>query len=260
MAKKFYFEGNSFAQMEIKIIQTSVETVKSFRVLFLHENHFQFIHDKCHIYGWADTWMILFDGKEVGYGSVWGTDRREDRDTLFEFYLLPSYRKWGSWIFVQLLKATGVQFIECQTNDALLTSMFYESARNIKAEAILFEDRFCSALSLPGVTFSREVQEDDGANAGGYILSRDAEVVATGGFLLNYNMPYADIYMDVKEHVRQKGFGSLIVQELKKEIYLRRRVPAARCNISNHASKATLLKAGFGVCGTWLKGNAIVHS
>ncbi|MES1223850.1 MAG: GNAT family N-acetyltransferase, partial [Bacteroidota bacterium] len=60
---------------------------------------------------------------------------------------------------------------------------------------------------------------------------------------------------EVKEHARRKGFGSLMVQELKKEIYLRRRVPAARCNIRNHASKATLQKAGFAVCGTWLKGN-----
>ena len=73
--------------------------------------------------------------------------------------------------------------------------------------------------------------------------------------MLNYNMPYADIYMEVKEHARRKGYGSLMVQELKKEIYLRRRVPAARCNIRNQASKATLLKAGFSICGTWLKGN-----
>jgi len=73
--------------------------------------------------------------------------------------------------------------------------------------------------------------------------------------MLNYNMPYADIYMEVKEHARRKGYGSLMVQELKKEIYLRRRVPAARCNIRNQASKATLLKAGFSISGTWLKGN-----
>jgi hypothetical protein len=78
--------------------------------------------------------------------------------------------------------------------------------------------------------------------------------VASGGFMLNYNFPYADIYMDVKEPFRRMGFGSLIVQELKKEIYLMQRIPAARCNINNKASKATLLKAGFKVCGGILKG------
>jgi RimJ/RimL family protein N-acetyltransferase len=41
---------------------------------------------------------------------------------------------------------------------------------------------------------------------------------------------------------------------LKKEIYRMGRVPAARCNISNRASKATLLKAGFTPCGFRLKG------
>ena len=73
--------------------------------------------------------------------------------------------------------------------------------------------------------------------------------------MLNYNIPYADIYYEVKENFRQKGFGSLIVQELKKEIYLMGRVPAARCNIRNRASKANLLKAGFRVCGFILKGD-----
>jgi len=59
----------------------------------------------------------------------------------------------------------------------------------------------------------------------------------------------------VKENFRQKGFGSLIVQELKKEAYRIGRVPAARCNIKNKISKATLLKAGFRVCGNILIGN-----
>src|SRR6185312_7850035 len=95
---------------------------------------------------------------------------------------------------------------------------------------------------------------DNSADAGGYYLQQDGEVVATGGFFLNNNKPYADIYMEVKEPFRRRGFGSLIVQELKKEIYKLARVPAARCNIDNKASKPTLLKAGFKVCGARLKG------
>jgi ribosomal protein S18 acetylase RimI-like enzyme len=72
--------------------------------------------------------------------------------------------------------------------------------------------------------------------------------------MLNYNKPYADIYMEVKPSFRRRGFGSLMVQELKKIIYQIGRVPAARCNINNSISKATLLKAGFKVCGAILKG------
>src|SRR5438445_13732836 len=103
-------------------------------------------------------------------------------------------------------------------------------------------------MSIAGVIFGRWTDQVEGFDAGGYTLSHNSEIVATGGFMLNYNMPYADIYMEVKEHVRKQGYGSLMVQELKKEIYLRRRVPAARCNIRNQASKATLLKAGFFIC------------
>ncbi|MES1219062.1 MAG: GNAT family protein, partial [Bacteroidota bacterium] len=58
----------------------------------------------------------------------------------------------------------------------------------------------------------------------------------------------------VNEKYRQRGFGTFIVQELKKEAYLMGRVPAARCNINNTISKATLLKAGFKVCGNRLIG------
>jgi RimJ/RimL family protein N-acetyltransferase len=78
--------------------------------------------------------------------------------------------------------------------------------------------------------------------------------MATGGFMLNYNHPFADIYMDVKEEFRQRGLGSLMVQELKKEIYKAHRVPAARCNIKNTISRATLIKAGFRLCGYLLEG------
>ena len=90
---------------------------------------------------------------------------------------------------------------------------------------------------------------------GEYVLEQNNKVISTGGFMMNYNIPYADIYYEVKENFRRKGLGSLITQELKKEAYLINRVPAARCNINNYASKSTLLKAGMQVCGFRLLGN-----
>jgi len=53
--------------MEIKIIKTDLTAIKDLRVLFLHENHFQFVDDKCYLYGWADVWLILLDGIQAGY-------------------------------------------------------------------------------------------------------------------------------------------------------------------------------------------------
>ncbi len=242
--------------MELSVIKTGLEEIQALRVLFLAENNFQFIYNKCHENGWADTWLFLLDGEKIGYGAVWGAERRDDRDAIFEFYLVGPNRKLATMVFEKFCSASGATLIECQSNDMLLCSMLYEFAQNINAEAILFEDHFQTELAIPDVIFSREPEKGTGGNdVGGYFLQQNGEVVATGGFMLNYNKPYADIYMEVKEPFRQKGLGSLIIQELKKEIYLLGMVPAARCNISNKASKATLLKAGFKVCGAILKGD-----
>lgn len=242
--------------MQLELIKTQSEEIKDFRRLFLHENNFQFIYDKCHYYGWADAYIFKTNGTQIGYGAVWGTDKREDRDTIFEFYVLPPYRKYNSTIFHDFIVASKATLIECQSNDEQLTDMLYEFATNIYAEAILFEDHIETSWHIAGVQFGRKSShEQKGADMDGYYLQQQGNIVANGGFMLNYNFPYADIYMDVKENCRQQGLGSLLVQELKKEIYRLGRVPAARCNISNNASKATLMKAGFKPCGYRLKGN-----
>ncbi|OQP65679.1 GNAT family N-acetyltransferase [Niastella populi] len=241
--------------MQLQIIKTTSADIKDFRKLFLHENNFQFVFDKCHYYGWADAYIFMADGTTIGYGAVWGTDKREDRDTIFEFYLLPPYRKHNSSIFHQFITASGPKLIECQSNDKQLTGMLYEFGKNIYAEAILFEEHVKTSLHIPGVQFGkRPPQDDNPVHFEGYYLMQNGELVANGGFLINYNFPYADIYMDVKEDCRQQGLGSLMVQELKKEIYRMGRVPAARCGINNNASKATLIKAGLQPCGFRLKG------
>lgn len=240
--------------MQIQVIQTGLDEIRALRALFLHESNFQFTYDKCHLYGWADTYQFLADGQQIGYGAIWGQSNRLDRDAIFEYYLLPPYRKLASNVFSIFHTVTNAIYVECQSNDLLLTSMLYEFTQHAIAEAILFEDHYTTSLHVPGVSFRKPLTGPDGYDAGGYVLEQNDEIVAEGGLMLNYNMPYADIYMNVKEGFRQQGLGSLIVQELKKEAYLMGRVPAARCNINNPASKATLLKAGFRCCGFRLRG------
>jgi GNAT superfamily N-acetyltransferase len=79
-------------------------------------------------------------------------------------------------------------------------------------------------------------------------------VVAVGGILFHYNVPYGDIYMGVAEPFRRRGYGSYLVQELKRSCYEMGKVPAARCNASNAASRATLQKAGMLPCARVLTG------
>jgi GNAT superfamily N-acetyltransferase len=76
-------------------------------------------------------------------------------------------------------------------------------------------------------------------------LELNGETVATGGLLFHYNRPYGDIYMDVPESHRGRGFGAYIVQELKRAAYQLGAIPGARCNPGNIASRKTLQKAGL---------------
>jgi RimJ/RimL family protein N-acetyltransferase len=241
--------------MQPNIIKTELEVVQSLRDLFLHENNFQFIYNKCHQFGWADTYLFLHDGIKIGYGSVWGKDKRQERDTIFEFYLLPLYRKYAPNLFPEFCTISATNFVECQSNDEFLTSMLYRYCRNINAEAILFKDHFTSNLHLPGTIFRKQTNADElNDDDGQYVLELNNEIVASGGFVWNYNLPYIDMYYEVKEAHRRKGLGSFLTQELKKEAYHLHRIPAARCNINNHISKAVLVKAGMRVCGYILIG------
>ena len=85
-------------------------------------------------------------------------------------------------------------------------------------------------------------------------MEKNGEVIATGGFMLCYNMPFSDLYMEVKENFKKNGLGSFLIQELKKECYLSGRIPEARCSISNIASRSTMIKAGLQVAGFMLTG------
>ncbi len=226
------------------------------RSRFLEESHFQFVHDKCHLYGWADSYIFQLQNEDIGYGSIWGLNDRRQRDTIFEFYLLPAYRKLAEDCFSLLCQLPGVQHIESQTNDPLLTRMLYQYAVNIYAEAHLFEDGSTTFFPSRNTLF-RKAASSTHQQELPYELILNETILATGGLMLNYNYPYADIYMEVKEPYRRQGYGALVVQELKKAAYVAGRVPAARCNISNRISYATLTKAGFRQCGFILIGSVL---
>lgn len=49
-----------------------------------------------------------------------------------------------------------------------------------------------------------------------YVIEMDGEVVASGGFLLHYDKPFADLYMPVRKEWRRLGIGSFLLQEGKK--------------------------------------------
>jgi GNAT superfamily N-acetyltransferase len=243
--------------MILKAIKTNLVQILPLRNLFLQENNFQIRYNACHERGWTDSYIVTYNDERIGYSAVKGNENSSDRDTIFEFYIVPSFRNLASPAFSALLHSSGAAFIECQSNDLLLTSLLYEYGQNINSAVILFEDNIKTSISIDKIIFRKRndsdiIFEHTSEPVGDYVLELNKEIAATGGFLLHYNFPFADLYMEVKKEYRQKGLGSFLIQELKRECYLAGRVPAARCNIENTASKATLIKAGLKIAGFML--------
>ena len=246
--------------MALHAIKTSLKQILPLRNLFLQENNFQIRYNAQHERGWSDSYLITYNEEKIGYGSVAGKEHIPDRDSIFEFYIIPSFRKFASPAFLELIHASQASFITCQSNDLLLSSMMFEFAQNINADTVLLQEDFTSSLSIENVMFRKRSDNDiifehRAEPVGDYVLELNNEVVATGGFLLHYNMPFADLYMEVREDCRRKGFGSFLIQEIKKQCYLAGRVPAARTGLNNIASRKTLIKAGFKIAGFMLLGS-----
>jgi GNAT superfamily N-acetyltransferase len=241
----------------IKVQKVKLKDILYLRGLFLQASNFQIRYDACHERGWSDSYIIEQNGLKIGYASVKGNDKIEERDTIFEFYVIPAFRNLAPLVFEELLKVSRATFVECQTNEPFLTSFAYTHGTQLSSDTILFSDDRVTHLRPKGATFRPKgegelIFKHYTEPQGNFVVERLGEVVATGGFLLHYNMPFADIYMEVREDSRRKGIGSFLVQEIKVQCYLAGRVPAARTGSNNVASKATLLKAGFEVAGHML--------
>ena len=242
--------------------KTSYKDIQPLRKQFLSKNHFQIRYDACHWRGWADHYVCLAEGSPIGYGAVKGLDELSARDTIFEFYLRPEFEKWTHILLELLIKASQVTFMESQTNDSFLTALVFESCVEVQSDTILFGDITATAYSKPELKFRKYEKGENvfgkkEGDIGPYVLVKNGQIVADGGFLTHYNAPFADLYMEAKREERNKGYGRYILQEIKNECYRAGLIPAARCNMSNKPSKAALLGAGMEVCGFMLKGRLV---
>jgi GNAT superfamily N-acetyltransferase len=244
--------------MTVDAIRAEVQDIQAFRALYLQETNCQIRYNACHERGWTDSYLLKADDLTVGYGSVKGREI-PDRDTVFEFFVIRPFRKLSGLLFGQLVRVSGAGYIECQSNDLLLSGLLSECARDITSDTVLFEDHAVTGQAVAGATVRRRRDTDrvfthSVEPVGDYVVLLAGEVVGTGGFFLHYNAPFADVYMEIREDCRRRGLGRFLVQEVKKECYLAGRVPAARCAIENTASRATLTSAGLSVCGYMLAG------
>ena len=245
--------------MTLNVVKSDLTRIQALRGLFLQEANFQIRYNACHERGWTDSYLLTNGEVEIGYGSTKGQEL-SDRDTVFEFYVIPPFRNYASKLFGEVLSASRAKRIECQSNDLLLSSMLFEYAHNISADVVLFGNHTATNHVCPNGVF-RSRRDDDQIfkhavePVGDYVLELEGTVVATGGFLVHYNRPFADVYMEVQKDYQHKGLGAFLVQEVIKQCHLAGRVPAARCSVRNTASRATLTKAGLRECAFMMIGD-----
>jgi GNAT superfamily N-acetyltransferase len=245
---------------KITVYKTGLVEILQLRDLFLNEVNVQIIYNSFYERGWTDTYLIAYNNSVIGYGALKGNDNRNDRNTIFEFYIMPSYRAFSISAFSALIYSSKAAFIECQSNVPQLANLLHQFSYDINSRWILFEDYLTSNLIVSDALFRKKKPEDMVFEhkiepVGDYVLELNGNIIATGGFLLHYNFPFADLFMEVKEDFQRKGFGSYIIQEVKQQCYLTGRVPSARCMLENIASRDSLLKAGFRIAGFMLIGN-----
>jgi GNAT superfamily N-acetyltransferase len=247
--------------MDIVVSRVAVDEIVPLRELHRQAMQCQIMHDSFPRRGFSDAYLIRMGGRVAGYGLV---ANQHWPETVNEFYVLPRYQVAALPLFRELLEASQATKILAQTNDRLQTLMLYDCAANITSETVLFEDGFTTHLTCPRGVF-RKVAEADKERLKEQKLDADSDwmiesegvPVATGGVTFHYNPPYCDIYMGVSEAYRQRGFGSYLVQELKRIAYEIGKIPAARCNVANVASRKTLQKAGMLPCARLLVGEVV---
>jgi GNAT superfamily N-acetyltransferase len=232
---------------------SSTDEILAMREEHRREMNCQIVHDSIHTRpGWTLTYLLRVAGIAAGFGSVAIGGPWKDKPTIFEFHVRPEHRARAFDLFVALVTASAARFMEVQSNDTLLAVMLHTYAHDLSTEKIVFHDRVKTALPSLGAELTILTSDDDTRQAiadrqGGpeCRLTLDGETVASGGILFHYNRPYGDIYMEVAEPHRGHGFGSYLVQELKRLAYELDSIPCARCSPDNIASRRALQKAGF---------------
>jgi GNAT superfamily N-acetyltransferase len=232
---------------------TVAPAVRSLRTRYRQEMNCQIVKDSIHTRpGWTLIYALALADTIVGFGTVAIGGPWTGKPTILEFYVLPDYRGQAFDLFEAFVATSGARLMEIQSSDALLAVMLHTYAHETTSEAIVFRDGFTTALPANGAVVERltpdeEVRASIARRQDGpeFILHVEGKPAGKGGILFHYNPPYGDVYMEIEESFRGRGFGSYLVQELKRHAYEIGSIPAARCNRDNRPSRQTLQRAGF---------------
>ncbi len=248
----------------LTVREVEFAVVQAMRDEYRREMACQIVHDSWHRRGFSTLYVLQADGASIGYAAVGGSPG-EPRDILKEFYLVPDRRELTLPFARLVIESSQARFIEAQTNDVQLSLLLWDCATECASETVLFADGGSRSLALAEVTL-RPITTAERPNVFAHLLEPVGDwglefrgtIVATGGLLTHYNPPFVDLYLEVAEQFRGRGYGSFLVQELRRAARAAGHVPAARCHQSNLASRGALQRGGMSPCARILRGRVAV--
>ena len=211
----------------------------------------QIVHHSILPRGFADAYALLVDGRMEGFAGVW---IRHHPGRITSWYLSPSAEPSETELLRTLQEESGAHELEVQTNVGSGAQLLRDTASETWTEKLLFEDGGRFELAPPGVRLRPRSESDDGPD-GEWVLEQGSRLVGAGGVMTHYNHPFADLYMEVIEDMRGQGYGSYLVQELRRVCIESGLIPAARCDEHNEASRRALLRGGLVECGRLVAGS-----
>jgi GNAT superfamily N-acetyltransferase len=246
--------SNEMSDLEIRVEQRTWQELFAQHELYRAEANCQLIRDSHWARGFLNCYAIDVDGQRAGHGAV---AERYDKGRVLEFYTFPEFRRIVSRLFHDFLMVSGPTHIEAQSNVPVMLALLKEFGKEMVAERFLFADGGKTRLACPLNGIFRQLKAEGELTLfhqgdeppGDWVIEAEGKIVATGGYLTHYNPPYADLHMEVEQSQRRMGFGSYLIQELKRVCFEDGYKPAARCNYENVASRRTLERGGMKVCG-----------
>jgi len=239
--------------MTISVRPTTLDEISEFRERYQSRAGCQIVHDSILPRRLADPWLFLERSAPIGYAGVWN---EHYPGRIMEAYFETEDQDVQVAAIEALAVETGATELGGQTNLQGSLALVERCCSSVWTEKLLFAEpeegmstpRARSDLVVPGATFRRRRDEDEGPD-GPWVVELGGAVVAAGGILTHYNPPYGDLYMEVAEARRGEGLGSYIVQELRSAAKEAGLVPAARCSPDNVPSRAALERGGLIRCG-----------
>jgi GNAT superfamily N-acetyltransferase len=248
-------------------VEVPLQEIAPWRDELRAESNCQIVHDSLYERrGWCLQYLLKAGGITVGFAGVAIGGPWKGRRTVFDFYVRRADRDRWPALWASLVDASRTDSYELQTNLPLMPELLKQLPGPHQVDRLLYGEGQATSLPAHGarlrqLTSARETRACLKERAGNcdWVLELDAAEAGKGSLLFHYNVPYADIAMDIHEPFRRRGLGSYLVQELKRCARELGAIPAARTSPDNVASQRTLEKAGMIRTGEIVFGQLLPH-